>query len=115
MASRRLAEHIFCAGKLTVQRGTCRRLEISDSAGIVDGGNGAAIYFEQSRRGHDYSGDAENKKRGSEYRRQWQRPAARGAARGITKASLGSHANRVEPVTQVMSGRRPATCEKRSR
>src|SRR5260221_5207288 len=111
MASRRLAEHLVCAETFVIQRGACRRTEISYFAGIVDGGNGAAIYFEQSGCGHHYSGHAENQKRGSEYRCQRQRPAARGAARGIAKTSLGPHAERVEPVKEVIRDQRPEISE----
>src|SRR5258708_5521024 len=111
MARRRLAQYLFCSGKFVVQRGACRRTEISYFAGIVDGGNGAAIYFEQSGCGHHYSGDAENQKRGSEPRRQWQGPAARGAACGIAKTSLGPHADRVEPVKEVIRDQRPEISE----
>src|SRR5260221_14578502 len=108
MASRRLAQHLFCAGKFVIQRGACRRTEISYFAGIVDGRNGAAIYFEQSGCGHHYSGNAENQERGSKHRRQRQGPATRGAACGIAKTSLGPHANRVEPVKEVIRDQRSA-------
>src|SRR5258708_5186852 len=115
MAVRRLAQYLFCSRKFVIQRGARRRLEIFDSTGIVDGGNGAAIYFEQSGCGYHYSGHAENQKRGSKHRRQRQGPATRGAACGIAKTSLGPHANRMEPVEKVFSVLRPAACENRSR
>src|SRR6516225_7627807 len=64
MAAGGLAQHLFCAGKPEVERGARGGTAAIGAGGQHDGGNGVAIYFEQSCREHDYSGDAQAEKCG---------------------------------------------------
>ncbi len=89
VASRRLAQYLFCAGESEVEHRARRSTSSARPCGRHVAGDGAALHIEQSRRQHNYSRDAQTEERGSELRGEQGRLASCRSAQKASRPSLG--------------------------